>query len=994
MFRCLLIALVFLSPALAAESEGVSYNRDIRPILSANCFACHGPDEQARKAKLRLDSFAEATVERDGLRPIHPRQPEKSELIRRVTATDPDDVMPPPKTGKKLTPAEISLLRRWIQAGASYETHWAFTELKRPTPPKVKNQSWVRNPIDAFVIARLEKEGLKPEIEAARQTLIRRLSLDLTGLPPTVADVHAFTADKSPGAYEKVVDRLLASKAYGEHWARMWLDLARYADTKGYEKDQPRSMWRYRDWVIDAYNADLAYDQFTRDQLAGDLLPNPSEGQLRATAFHRNTMTNEEGGTDDEEFRVLAVKDRVDTTAQVWMGLTMGCAKCHSHKYEPISQTEYYRFYALFNQTEDADRGDEAPTVPMPTRDQKARQAELQERVKDLETRFWQPLSDLATRQREWERTMAAANQWQPLSLLEGAGLGGSAITAEVGQVLSVSGNYPETETNVLKFAAPAGRITAVKLDVLKKEGSKGPGRNEHDRNVVISEFELSRATGGEKVKLKGARADFSQGGWEATKAIDGEGNTGWAFSPQQDREHLILFELETPATFGDGQLVCTVVQNFARLQLERFRISVSTNEPAGLKAEAIQIAELAALPDTERKDSDRKQLEEAYRRQHEPTAGIDRELVAARKQLKELEESIAKTPVMRELPAEKRRTTRVHNRGNFLDPGDEVSAGLPAAFGNFPAGAPTNRLGVAEWLVNHPLTARVAVNRAWARIFGIGLVETEEDFGVQGSAPTHPELLDWLAWEFRETDHWSWKRLLKTIVMSAAYRQASHQDPAKVEKDPRNLWLSRSSRSRLSAETIRDQALAVAGVLSAKLHGPSVMPPQPEGVWRAVYSGLKWETSPGEDRHRRAIYTYWRRTSPYPAMTTFDAGSGEVCTVRRIRTNTPLQALVTLNDPAFFEAAGALGRKLSRAGIEAGFEAVVARRPQRAERARLLKLFETTRREFAAKPDAAKDLLREARLEPAGSEDAASLAAWTCVANVLLNLDETLTRP
>jgi mono/diheme cytochrome c family protein len=1000
MSRSLLLFLCLAAACSAggAPSDTVSYDRDIRPVLSANCFACHGPDDQSRKAKLRLDSFAAATLEKDGIHPIQPGYPEQSEMIRRITATDPDDVMPPPKTGKQLTPAEIGLIRRWIQQGAGYDAHWSFTPLKRPPLPAVKNKAWVKNPVDAFILARLERERLKPETEADRPALIRRLSLDLTGLPPTPADIHAFLADKSPGAYEKVVDRLLATPAYGEHWARMWLDLARYADTKGYEKDQPRAMWRYRDWVIDAYNADLPYDQFTREQLAGDLISNASEDQLRATAFHRNTMTNEEGGTDDEEFRVLAVKDRVDTTAQVWMGLTMGCAKCHSHKYDPITHAEYYRFYALFNQTEDADRGDEAPTVPMPTAAQKQRKQELQTQVKDLDTRFWAPLPDLATRQQEWERTIAAPILWQPLKLVDGAGTGGSTITPDASQVLSVSGKYPETETNVLNFAAPSGQITAVRLEVLQKEGSKGPGRNQHDRNVVISEFQCAGIDGA--VKFRAARADFSQSGWEAQKAIDGDEATGWAFLPQVDRPHVILFDLKQPRSFADGVLSCTIVQNFARLQLERFRLSVSTNDPNGLKPELTPFAELAALPETERTPTQRKQLEEAFRHAHEPGVGLDREIAATKKELHDLETAIANTPVMRELPPGKQRVTRVHNRGNFLDPGDPVSPGLPAAFGSFPAGAPTNRLGVAEWLISaeNPLTARVAVNRAWARIFGIGIVETEEDFGAQGSTPTHPELLDWLACEFREADQWSWKRLLKTIVMSATYRQSARQDPAKVEKDPRDLWLSRSPRPRLSAETIRDQALAISGLLSSKLRGPSVMPPQPEGVWRAVYSGLKWETSPGEDRHRRALYTYWRRTSPYPAMTTFDAGSGEVCTVRRIRTNTPLQALVTLNDPAFFEAAGALGRRMSRTGklwVEDSFECVLARLPKPAERERLMKLFETARREFALHPEAAGDLLKEAKVDPSANDaDVTSLAAWTCAANVLLNLDETLTRP
>ncbi len=655
--------------------------------------------------------------------------------------------------------------------------HWSFKPLQRPAFPSVADRSWPRNGIDYFILARLEQARLRPELPADRSTLLRRLSLDLTGLPPTLDELQEFLRDNSDDAYEKMVDRLLASEHFGEHWARMWLDLARYADTKGYEKDQARPMWRYRDWVIDAFNSDMPYDEFTREQLAGDLLPDPTESRILATAFHRNTMTNDEGGTDDEEFRVLAVKDRIETTAQAWMGLTMGCAKCHSHKYDPITLTDYYRFYALFNQTEDADRGDEAPTVPMPTAEQKQQQERLEAELAKWRKIFWQEIPN---------------------------------------------------------------ELTAV------------------------------------------------------------------AFA----------------------------------------------------------------------------------------------KITAAEKELKALTNSIPKTPILRELPPQKLRVTRVHRRGNFLDLGEVVTPGLPEFFGSFPAGAPTNRLGVAEWLVNprNPLTARVAANRVWARFFGAGIVETEEDFGAQGTPPTHPELLDWLAVEFRGSLGWSWKKLCKTIVMSATYRQSSRQDPAKLKVDPRNQMLSRGPRFRLSAESIRDQALAASGLLSPKTHGPSVMPPQPDGIWRAVYSGLKWKTSPGPDRYRRALYTFSRRTSPYPSMTTFDAGSGEVCTIRRIRTNTPLQALVTLNDPVFVEAAGALGRRMEGSdladGIRRGFELVLARDPAPQEQQRLSNLFATAQHDFAKEPNSAKELLESANLQVRAGERREDLAAWTLLANVLLNLDETMTKP
>jgi hypothetical protein len=883
--------------------------------------------------------------------------------------------------------------------------HWAFVRPVRPALPEVKSPRWPRNGIDHFVLAKLDKIGLKPEAEADRPILIRRLSLDLIGLPQTPEAVEEFIRDSSPDAYEKLVDRLLASERFGEHWARMWLDLARYADTKGYEKDQARSMWRYRDWVIDAYNSDLPYDQFTREQLAGDLLPDATESQILATAFHRNTMTNDEGGTDDEEFRILAIKDRVDTTAQVWMGLTMGCAKCHSHKFDPITHAEYYQFFGLLNQTEDADRGDDAPTMPMPTPSQKQKRKSLESELARDRNEFWIKSPELTQRQTAWEQQMAAPSPWIPLRFESGHGIGGSVLQTNAESIITVTGAFPEAETNIVRLAPPPGRATAIRLELLSEEQNKGPGRNRSDRNVVISELEVAweKPEGSRQaIKLKNARADFSQEGWNVRQAIDGDLEKGWAFSPQQDRSHVAVFDLDEPREFDGGQIVFTIIQRFPKLQMARFRLSSTHKDAATLRPEFNTTSEFAALAADKRTAEQQKALDETFRREHEPMASIYKRIVRSEKQLKETEAAIAKMPIMRELAPQKQRVTRIHRRGNFLDPGDVVVPGVPGLFGPLPPGAPTNRLGVAEWLVqpDNPLTARVAVNRAWARFFGTGLVETEEDLGTQGALPTHPELLDWLAVEFRDSLGWSWKKLCKTIVMSAAYRQSSRQDPGKLKIDPRNQWLSRAPRFRLSAETVRDQALAVAGLLSRKTHGPSVMPPQPEGIWRAVYSGLRWQTSPGEDRYRRALYTFCRRTSPYPAMTTFDAGSGEVCTVRRIRTNTPLQALVTLNDPAFFEAAAALGRRMNQGGgnaghaVERGFQLVLARPPAPGESERLVRLFESSRTGFERDTAAAKELLDGANLNLLSGESAETMAAWAVVANVLLNLDETLTKP
>lgn len=705
-FSCLLLLGAFADVASrTAAAEPVDFNRDIRPILSKNCYACHGQGTANPAGKLRLDrrEFATQTLKK-GRIAIVPHAPERSELVRRVGASDDDVRMPPSENGNRLTPSQVALLTRWIAEGAPYAEHWAFVKPQRPPLPAVQDRSWPRHDLDYFVLARLEKEGLQPAEEADRYTLFRRASLDLRGLPPTPQEVDAFARDTHPDAYEKAVERFLEDPAYGERWARTWLDLARYADSAGYGSDPLRTIWRYRDWVIDAFNKNERFDRFTIEQLAGDLLPNPTLEQRMATAFHRNTMTNTEGGTDREEFRVAAIKDRVDTTMQVWMGLTMGCAKCHSHKYDPITQAEYYRFFALFNQSADNDQPDERPTLPAPTPEIAEQNQRIDAQIAGLKQRLGTPTP---------QRVAALVLQ---RSLLPPA-------------------------------------------DVL----------------VILSEMG----------KLNQAR----------------------------------------PAV---------------------------------------------------------------------PTL-----------------------PVMMELPPNQRRETHIMVKGNFLTPGDKVEAGLPAALPALPKGAALNRLGVAEWLVSpeNPLTARVAVNRYWAQVWGSGLVETEEDFGTQGELPSHPKLLDWLATEYVRLG-WDTKAFLKMLLTSAAYRQSSKVTPEKLAKDARNRLLSRGPRFRLEAEMVRDQALALSGLLSRKMGGPSVFPPQPPGLWQAAFNGQRtWATSSGADRHRRGLYTFWRRTIPYPSMTTFDAPSREICTVRRIRTNTPLQAFVTLNDPVYVEAAQALARRIVTEG-------------------------------------------------------------------------------
>ncbi|MCC2669900.1 MAG: Planctomycete cytochrome, partial [Armatimonadetes bacterium] len=794
---------------VAAPVAVVDYNRDIRPILAANCFSCHGQDASARQANLRLDLREAAIALHGGKRAVEPGNPAASTLVARLNATD-GRIMPPAASGHRLNAEQKRLLTAWVKQGAPYAVHWSFAPLKRPLVPAIRApKGAVRNPIDAFVQARLAREGLAPSPQADAATLLRRVSLDLTGLPPTAQELETYLRDlqterptksPTPGAYERAVDRLLASPRYGEHWARMWLDLARYADTQGYEKDGPRTIWRYRDWVIDAFNADLPYDQFTIQQLAGDLwaaeelkrragvegngetgmrgnvggagasispsprfpisslaeLPADLRGAILATAFHRNTMTNTEGGTDPEEFRVAAVKDRVDTTAQVWMGLTMGCAKCHTHKYDPITQKEYYSFYALFNQTEDANRGNETPTVAAPTDEQFLQITALDEKLKGLREAFSRPHPELEGPQRAWEAELAAKSLWTPLRFESATATSGAKLQHRADGAVLVSGARAEKDLYTLTLTLPRAAVTALRLEVLKDSSlpNGGPGREATDQNVVTSELTVERiAAGGERspVRLKNPRADFEQGGWPIAGAVDGSLDKGWAFSPQNAQPHVAVFDLDTPLTADGGSLVVTIRQDYPKLHHGCFRVSVSGAEPKLLTADLQPFAEVAALPRDRRTPEQQRRLDEAFRQTMEPTAAIYREIAAVEKERDTLSKAIAATPILRDLATDKQRVTRIHQRGNFLDPGETVTPSVPSAFRPLPAGAPLNRLGAAQWLVSkdNPLTARVAVNRVWSRLFGAGLVETEEDFGTQGSAPTHPELLDWLAYGF-----------------------------------------------------------------------------------------------------------------------------------------------------------------------------------------------------------------------------------------------------
>ncbi|CAN5468629.1 PSD1 and planctomycete cytochrome C domain-containing protein [soil metagenome] len=947
----------------AAEADPVRFNRDIRPILVKNCVACHGPDEGDRKAGFRIDTFVGATETRDGVRGIVPGEPDESAVIERITHEDPAERMPPDDHGHALEQAEIALLRTWIAQGADYETHWSFVPPERPDPPGHPFGNWAANPVDDFVAARLAEQGLAPSPEADRATLLRRAALDLTGLPPSPEDVATFENDPAPDAFARQVDRLLASPRFGERWAAVWLDLARYADSVGYASDERRTIWRWRDWVIEAFNENMPFDTFTRLQMAGDLLPDAGPDGVLATAFHRNTLNNTEGGTDDEEFRTIAVKDRSSTTANVWMGLTLRCAECHSHKYDPISQNEFYQFLDFFNQTADRDTNDDAPVqgfLPVGAETERDR---LQQEIARLEAKA--------------EVEVPPDFGWDVLAPETVTSSGGSTLVVREDASVAAGGENPDTDTYTVESPAPTAAITALRLELLPEAGAVG--RNASG-SVAVSQITLAiRAPDGnlEPVPLGELAADHVQDGHRTDKLTLAEpDDVGWAIFHPEDGYHTrrvaVVALAEALASAPGQRLVITVTQasRWPGTNPARIRLATTGRE--------------SALSDFKAGG----------------THPLQREIAALENALP----NPIPTPVLQELPEDGRRETFVNLRGNFRDLGDQVTAAVPSAFHPLPDDAPRDRLGLAEWLMapENPLTARVTANRYWAALFGIGLVETEEDFGTQGTPPSHPDLLDWLAVEFRESG-WDTKALLKTIVLSATYRQGAESTPEHLERDPRNRYLARAPRFRLPAETVRDQALAVAGLLSDRMFGPPVFPPNPVKEVRSAFQGATvWHDSEGEDRYRRALYTFLKRSQPHPLFETFDMNTRSVCSLRRLRTNTPLQSFQTLNDPAFVEAAQALARRMATepgagatpvAQIRHGLRLALARHGTDAEIAELAALHHDALDGFHSDPASATTFATDPLGPLPDGLAAPEAAALTLVANVILNLDAILTR-
>lgn len=1039
-----LVALVAVNSVVTgfAAPATIDFNREIRPILSENCFACHGPDQNKRKAGLRLDIKEDALKEiESGGFAIVPGKPAQSLLLKVVALPEDDDSrMPPAKTGKALTAAQIDLLSRWIADGAKYAEHWAYVPSERPSVPENSlAKSFARNPIDAFVFEKLREAKLKPNAEADRATLIRRASLDLTGLPPTVAEVDAFLADKNPDAYEQVVERLLASPHYGERMAMAWLDAARFADTAGYHFDGFRQMHLWRDWVIQSFNDNKPFDEFTIEQIAGDLLPNASIEQKIATGFHRNVMTTDEGGVDPEEYLTKYQVDRVSTTAQVWLGTTLACAECHDHKYDPISTKEFYQFYAFFNGIPEKGLDgtrvkNPAPVLRVPSPEQGSALLKLLDLIPAAEKAQADREAELPKVQEKWEKELGEVKSPQIAGLVQRwnfASVTNETIPALHGRALKLSGVTNEffdagqavsfEFTNAFSYGAWIklhGKTGTILSKMEEAPGHRGFDLIVSDRKV---EVHLIHKFPDDAVKVVSKSVlptnewvhvfvtyDGSKKAAGVKLFVDGLTN---AVDVSKDK---LTATIGTESPLLLGSRVKAFPFNGLLADVRFYDRALKTNEVAELFAYPhLRIAKIAK---DERSKEQRDELK-LFFREHLAT-----EFLAARERVtklqkdkKELLDKIPDTMVMEEM--EKPRDTFVLVRGNYQQKGERVTPNTPAFLLPLPRGAPTNRLALARWLVatNNPLTARVTVNRLWSQFFGTGLVKTANDFGSQGEQPSHPELLDWLACEFmspepnaskklpRSVSHssphpWDVKHMVRLIVLSASYRQSAVVDEKKLQRDPYNRLLSRGPRLRLDAELIRDNALAVSGLLNAQIGGPSVKPYQPPGLWEIT--DHKYEQSKGADLYRRGMYVLWKRAAHYPSFQAFDAPSREVCTVQRQRTSTPLQSLVLMNDPAFVEAARALATRTLRDGGESlrdqvtfAFRTVLARPPRRDEIKVLERVFQEQHELFAKDAKAADSLLAVGESPRPSDMDAPKLAAMTSVANVLLNLNETITR-
>ncbi|MEO1835668.1 MAG: DUF1553 domain-containing protein [Akkermansiaceae bacterium] len=1023
-------------PLAVAEDTEISFNRDIRPLLSDRCFQCHGPDKNKRKGALRLDIREEAVADRDGLRVIAPEKPGESELIRRINLADPAERMPPPESEHSLTAEERGLINDWIASGAEYQPHWAFIPPRRAALPAVSDPDWSSNAIDRFILAALDHAGLKPSPPARRERLIRRLSFDITGLPPTLAEIDAFVSDHSPQAIEKVIDQYLARESYGEHLAVGWLDAARYADTNGYNNDTPRYNWRWRDWVIGAFNRNLPFDQFLTEQLAGDLLPEATLDQKLATGFNRNHNVTSEGGIIDEEYRLEYVADRVHTVATTFMALSLRCARCHDHKFDPVTQKEYYALSAFFNQVPESGYhhehvGNPKPVMAAPTRQDRIAIEQLTSEKAEIAAgiQIRQQLADALLP--EWERRMSAASRREqkpianllrhyPLEEMEVSG-NPQWVPGKFGYALKLDGKthvelgeeVALTRDQAFSYGAWIFPTEKAPMNILSKMDSAASARG----------FDLTFENGSVSVHLIHHWPD--NGLKVQTKASAGFNRWTHVFATYDGTSKAsgvrIYFDgVEQKLDVASDALSGTIATEVgfrigARTEhipfvgiLDEVRVYGSrlTSSEVARLAGSDPLVELLAKNRGERSENEQNRLRQIYlEREDAEFKRLTSLQDEKEKEQQKLEAAVPTAMVMKDL--EDPRDTFVLMRGDYDKPGEKVVANVPAALLPLPEGSPRNRLGLARWLTDprHPLTARVAVNRLWHHMFGIGIVETQEDFGSQGAWPSHPDLLDWLAVEFVEND-WDVKAMIKLIAQSAAYQQVPRATPTLLEADRENRLLARGPRSRLRAEMIRDHALATSGLLNRKVGGPSVKPYQPAGLWSEVivaddsYSGGAYVQDKGEDLYRRGVYTWWKRTCPPPALSAFDAPDREFCTVQRKPTNTPLQALVMLNDPTFVEAARSLAERMmaqggasteSRCGF--AFRLATSRPPRPAELEILVGYYQKQRTRFGKDLQGATQVLAVGESPPNPALDITELAAWTTVASMILNLDESITR-
>jgi mono/diheme cytochrome c family protein len=998
------VAVLALASAARSE-EPVRYSRDIKPLLSGRCYACHGPDAEAREGELRLDLRNDAIKQA-----ITPGDAAKSKLLARLTSDDPDERMPPADSNKEpLSDAQIELVRRWVDEGAPFEPHWAYNSPKQTEPPAIQ---WGRNEIDRFIAAAHRQQGLRPAAEADPRTLIRRLYFDLTGLPPSPAEVEAFVKDPSDEAYTALVERLLASDQFGERMAMYWLDQVRFADTNGIHGDNHRDHALYRDYVIRAFNENLPFDQFTTEQIAGDLLPQPTAWQRVASGYNRLNMTTREGGAQAKEYMAKYAADRVRATSSVWLGGTMGCCECHDHKFDPYTMKDFYSFAAFFADVQETAVGTQAP-IKLPTPDEQQQLDALDSKLAAARSQLQAEAAKLSAAQAEWEslalaKLQSSADGWTAVRPLRVESSGGATLTiADDLSVLS-AGKNPAKDNYSVELPVNAKQITGVRLEALTHDRLTNKSLSRGNGNFVLTQFVVERIDAEGKrqpVKIASAVADFEQAGWPIKAVLNGKPNTGWAPSGHTTAANrAAVFSFAQPVTGGAGvKLLVTLRHESVHPQhnIGRFRISVTASENPSLDGSGLLANVAAALQvaKDQRNDAQRSAIAEHFQSiapQLRPLSKQIADLEAAQKKLTDSFQPILVTT------AGQPRTMRILPRGNWLDEtGPVVSPAVPEFLGVVTTESDrATRLDLARWLTSdeNPVVARVAVNRLWKICFGEGLVRTLDDFGSQGAWPSHPELLDWLAVEFREGG-WDVKQMLRLIVHSAAYRQSSSaSDPT---ADPANRWLARQNRFRLDAELVRDNALAVSGLLVNKIGGPSVKPYQPSGYWKHLnFPKRTYQADSGENQYRRGMYTYWCRTFLHPSLLAFDAPSREESCVRRPRSNTPLQALVLLNDPTYVEAARALATRIVTAGgdsdasrLEFAMRAVLARRPTDAEREVLLKLYHQHHEQFDADAEAAARLLATGQSKPPADVDAAELAAWTSVARVLLNLHETITR-